>query len=255
MDSKGKPPSDNTRAELERVLQAFDEARRAGREFTRDRTGRPHTRADIYSSFGEYDKALHEWEKEISIARQTNNVKEETDLLIIAGAYYAKAGNIPQGMEFINLGLELAKKTSHHEQEAQAHIELGQIWSMLQRHRDALEHFNEVVAIAQSTNNRRYLHLGLGNTGAIYGRMGRYQESIELLTQAGGIAQATGDKLDEAKYASSIGMAHFHLREGGKALMFFDYYQQLCQEIGIPADPEIAQLAQELREVFRKRAG
>lgn len=255
MDSYDKMSSNETKAQMEQMLQALEEAQKTGRELTDDQTGRALTRADIYCSFGEYGQALHEFEKEISIARRTKNVREETYLLIIAGTYYAKVGNVQKGLDYINKGLKLAKKTGYREQEAQAHIELGQIWSAYQRHEDALEQYCEVVAIARSMNNRHYHHLGLGNMGAILGRMGRYQESIKSLTAAGGIAQAINDKVHEAIYAKNIGMAHFHLKEGGEALMFFDYYEQLCQEIHIPAEPEIVQLAQEMREVYRRRMG
>jgi tetratricopeptide (TPR) repeat protein len=238
------------KAELQVVLAAYEQARREGREFGRDNRGRPLTKADIYRSYGEYDRALEEWENEIAAARKSRDVDRETYLLIISGSYYAKVGSIPKCLEYLLRGLELAVQTGSHEYEVQALVELGYFFFASEQYERALTDFQKILAIARQTGNPRYEHLGLGNIAAVYGRTGHLQEAQDLIRRAAQIANQIGDTLDEANYTRNLALFSLNCGDGMGALQAFEYTQQLYRSLGIGPNPEVAGFIQRLRAIL-----
>jgi tetratricopeptide (TPR) repeat protein len=264
MDSEGKKllaelrnqlstnlQDNNTQAEMESVLLAFDIAQRTdSSSFGELPNGRQWSRADIYRAYGAYDKALAEWCKEIETARENSDTQEEAYLLIMAGSYYFKVGREQVGVEHLWHGLHLAQQTGNRRLEAQANIELGYVAYKYDRPDKALECFQKVLHIGREISDQHYEHIGLGNVGGIIAKGGHLQEGIDMINQARRIAHEVSETLDEAAHCHNLGILLLHNLRPREGLEALERAQQIYREEGISSDRTVDELVRRTREIL-----
>ncbi|MEA5476759.1 tetratricopeptide repeat protein [Pseudanabaena galeata UHCC 0370] len=203
---------------------------------------------------GNYQKAIDNLQKLLSIVRQMKATQIEPSLLLLIGSSYLQLGEIQKGREFLSQSLELARKFGDRDVEAKVVDIFGVIGQSsvsshdlklqasrllfqgsqkyeISQFESALQLFQQSLAIYRQIKDKKGEVNALRSIGNAYLFLGKYDKVIEYQMQSLGIAKEIRDRYGEGTALGSLGIAYGSLDKYDKAIEFFLQSLEIAREI------------------------
>lgn len=137
----------------------------------------------IYSSDGEYSKAIEESQVAYALAQRIEDPTEIGWNLTCISNNFFRAFDPKPAMEYAQRALDISRQHKNHEIEVTVLIVMGGIESELLEYEDALATVKEALAIAKANDLTFLEKKATLNITYIYNRLERYNETITFLDE------------------------------------------------------------------------
>ncbi|MEH2214845.1 CHAT domain-containing tetratricopeptide repeat protein, partial [Nostoc sp.] len=187
---------------------------------------------EIYSSLGQYPKALEYLQQALAIRKQIGDRSGIGNSLNNIGFIYSSLGQYPKALEYLQQALAIRKQIGDKAGVGTTLNNIGEIYSSLGQYPKALEYLQQALVIIKQIGDRSGIGNSLNNIGFIYKSLGQYPKALDYYQQALAIIKQIGDRYTEGTTLSNIGAIYSSLGQYPKAL---DYYQQalaIIKQIG-----------------------
>jgi tetratricopeptide (TPR) repeat protein len=183
---------------------------------------------NVYSTFGQNEKAIEHYQQALAIARETGDRGNEGTWLGDLGNVYSYLGQNEKAIEHYKQALAIARETGDRGSEGTWLGNRGDAERDMGQTEKAIKHIGRALAIARETGDRINEGTTLGNLAECYADLGQNEKAIEHYQQALAIARETGDRGREGLWLSNLGGSYLAMGQTEKAT---EHYQQAV-EIG-----------------------
>ncbi|CAM0117466.1 hypothetical protein RSOCI_03855 [Rhabdochlamydiaceae symbiont of Dictyostelium giganteum] len=185
---------------------------------------------NAYSSLDEHHKLIKCYQKELEIALELNDLKEEGVIYSRLGNAYHLLREFHQAIKYHKSALKIAQQPKNSIGEAIIYSNLGEAYYHLGLNHQAIECHENDLRIVQMAKDpvgllRAYCHLGNAYCG-----LGKFSQAIDHHEQALNIAQEFKDRLAEGKTYFNLGMAYQGLGDLRQALAFYEKHLTIAKE-------------------------
>ena len=177
----------------------------------------------VYSSLGEYTRALELHQQALAIFRELSWPVELLVALTNTGTAYGNVGEHDRALELHQEALAIARAAGLRAAEKSVLNNIGVTYREQGDYTRALELMQQALAIVREQGDRRGEAISLGNIGAVHDNLGQHARAVELHQQALAIARELGDPSAEATFLSNLGDSYEQLGDLARAM---DLYRQ-----------------------------
>lgn len=150
------------------------------------------TLGNIYSSKGQFDKALAIYLEAMELA-ESGPANFLASCLLNISLVYQRTGKLEKAEEYLYQAIELYKEEGMQFEVAQAYINLGTLSFFRQNFGMAINSFKEGVEIFRKMDARPNLALALANLGFMYTNLNRHKEAFECYDESMTIREQLND--------------------------------------------------------------
>jgi len=149
------------------------------------------------------------------------------------GSAYIWLGNYEKALEFSFKAIELLRETEEFKQEVQILYNLSIVFYFIGDADKQLHYAFESLQLARKIGDLSGEANGLNGVGTVHYTIGKNEEAIQYLTEGAEIAKKIGEKNVLSRIYDGLGQAYFHLENYQKALEFKNKSLEVVNEIGI----------------------
>jgi tetratricopeptide (TPR) repeat protein len=156
----------------------------------------------ILSEADELDDAIFYYKRAYNLAKELNQLEENTHILNNLANAYIKKGEVEKAKECLEIALEIEKK-----EENLAHIysSVGVIYSSLENHQKAIEYLEKALEINKKYDDKKAIIANKINIGSVYIETGEYEKAEKYITDGTEDAKKIGDRYWQAIGYWSLG--------------------------------------------------
>ena len=160
--------------------------------------------ANLYSSIGQYERAIFYREQSLEIAREVVDLHSERTSLSSLGNSYLNLGEFNRAIDYFEQALEVDRELqdtamfSSMHGEAAVKSNLGRAYSYSGKHETAISFLNQALELNRSLNIPQRVGSNMGALGNVYFRQGEYDQAMDAYKEYLEIAREIGDQLGEA---------------------------------------------------------
>lgn len=166
-----------------------------------------------YWAMGEYDNAIHYYDKCLRIAENIGDQKLAAFALNNIGMIYHEEGDYTKAMSYFNQALSIMKKLNDNIEYAKIINSKGKLNADLHKYAEALKNYQLVVYLIRSTNERKLLLWVLNDIGEVYERMNQTAQALSYFKQALQIANNLSDQIGKSMVYNNIGRVYLLQRD------------------------------------------
>jgi len=183
---------------------------------------------------GKIEQAVINFEKALSLARDSKSRQAETTWLGALGDAYVNLGNVQKAIEIYEQTLKINRDIGDRENEHSDLISTGNAYSALGYARIAMDLYEQALAIAREIRDLAREGRALSNMASEYFKLGEYENSIVFYNNALENARKIGNKDGESKRLN--GLAEVLVEKGDlkNAIHYIQESLQIGQEISSP---------------------
>ena len=186
----------------------------------------------VYSSWGQYQKALEHYEKSLEIARKIGNMSSEGVTLNNIGNVHKVWGQYEKGLEYLEKGLRIHRKVGNVKEEAVTLGNIGDVYRSWGYNQKALEQYQKCLETSRSIGDERTEVWSLGSLGLVYYDLGQYQQALECFQKSLEIARKIGAVGDEALRMNNIALVYSSWGHYQKALEYHEKALEVYRQAG-----------------------
>ncbi len=164
----------------------------------------------VYSSRGDYYKALTQYSESIKLDSSINNTEGILRNLGNMGITYVYLGKYESAINIFFSVLKIAEEKKDYDRMAMQYLSIGNTYNRLKDYIKAIQYFNEAIKISDINGNLINKFKSLQGIGIAYGRMENIDMSLKYHLQAYELeVKAKGD----ASPPTLIGLANSYYRK------------------------------------------
>jgi tetratricopeptide (TPR) repeat protein len=185
-----------------------------------------------HAALGQRRRAIEYYEQALVIFREIGERPGESVALVALGRAHADLGEPRLAIECYEQALAIARERGDRLLESSALLALGFAYAGLGEPRRAIEYYEQALVIMREIGERRGEGLVLPALGASYAALGEPQRVIEYFEQALVIMCETGDRQGEGVALFALGAAYAALGEPQRAIEYFEQALIITRAIG-----------------------
>jgi len=177
---------------------------------------------NIYLDMGDYQKALINFDKALSVHKKNNDAHGILNCLnSVAGVYYQQ-GNYPLSLEYYNESLQVAKNAKDSIGIFQSLNNLGNLYRLQNLNDKALNFYNKALAIKKAKYNPKNITALKNNIGGIYYDKEEFTNAILYFKESISLSRKVNDNVNLANGLNALGFTYFETKKYSKALSCFE---------------------------------
>jgi tetratricopeptide (TPR) repeat protein len=158
-------------------------------------------RARVYQEMEDYNKAILEFEKALSIAKEANDISNEASCLNNLANVYGtigkndtlrKIGTNDTAIKYLERAGELYLKNNDRYNYGKVLNNIGTVYQDLENFDKAENYFMKAIEVRKASGDNRGLSITLANIGQLMDTKGDHDKAIDYLTRAIGYAKKSG---------------------------------------------------------------
>ncbi|CAF3799542.1 unnamed protein product [Adineta steineri] len=201
----------------------------------------------IKSGQGQYEEAIHRYEKAIEVNRE----RTSPDSSALAASYnglgsvYSSMNDYPKAHSYYEKALIINQKTlpSNHPDLATSYNNMGGVHESMEEYTKALSYYKKALEIYKETLpwNHPTLADCYNNIGSLYEHLGKYSKALSCHEKALYIRQRTlpSDHHDLACSIAQIGMVTFHTGNRSKAIEYCERALKILEQSLLSDHPDV----------------
>jgi tetratricopeptide (TPR) repeat protein len=176
-----------------------------------------------YLDLGRAREALPLFERQLALAREIGDRRDEGNALGNLGFVHADLGERRRAIEYYEQALVILREIGDRPVESVALVALGRAYAdYLGEPRRAIEYYEQALAIARELGDQSIKGKTLFNLGGAWATLGEAQRAIEYYEQALAIAREIGDRGGESRALVHLGAAYASRGELERAIEFLE---------------------------------
>ncbi len=200
----------------------------------------------LYQGFGEYDKALGQYQISLEIAEKTGNIADVSKSLHQIGIVYQYTGNYDKALEQYQISLEIAEKTGDIADVSKSLHQIGMVYQSTGNYEKALEQYQKSLEIKERISDLAGVSKSFQGIGNIYYLTGSYEKALEQYQKSLEIKEKIGDLGGVSSSLHQIGMVYQSTGNYEKALEKYQKSLEIRKKIG-----DIAGVAKSFHQIGR----
>ena len=170
--------------------------------------------------------------KELSVAREEGNRREEGLACFNLGNYYDGVADFREAIRNYTEALSIFKEIGLRAEEGRAFGHLGNTHHSLGNFKQAIEYHNQNLSIAKEVGDRAGVGIAYCNLGSAYNSLGNFKQALEYHQQSLGIAKEVGDRAGEGRTYCNLGNAYQSLGNFKQAIEYHNQDLSIAKEVG-----------------------
>lgn len=187
---------------------------------------------DAYLNRGDYDVALNNFKKSLSIHEAINDQKNAARDYNSIGYAYEKKGNFHEALKILKKAIKLEEEGFDKEALAIGYNNLGLAYWNQSEFANALEYFFKSLKLFEEIGKLDRIAKCYNNIGNISVSQGNYPAALRYYFLSLKTAEKLQNKSDLGFIYNNIGMVYVQQKKVGSALQFFQKSLRICEEIG-----------------------
>ena len=197
------------------------------------RIGRAHSNlGNAYGNIGQYQKAFECHRKDLEIAEELGDKAGVGRAHANLGIIYGKIGQYQKAIECHRKHLEIAEKLGDKAGFGRAHANLGNAYGNIGQYQKAIECHGKDLEIAEELGDKGGVGRAHGNLGIVYREIGQYRKAIECLRKNMAIAEELGDKAGVGRAHTNLGHAYNNIGQYQKAIECHRKNLDIAEKLG-----------------------
>ena len=181
---------------------------------------------------GDYEKAVAHFRKQMGLAKEVRDKREEGRANENFGNYHAAIGECNEAMSYYNKSLEIAKEVNDKAGIGRLNGCIGTIYTEIGQYQNAVEWHKEERKIAEDLGNKVREGQALGNLGNAYTGLCEYQKAIDLHEDSLKIAKENVVQADQRRANGNLGNTYMASGKYREALNFQGKALKISQQLG-----------------------
>ena len=184
-----------------------------------------NTRGVIHDTWGEPDKAFHEYAKALELFSKANKPDEVANVLDNTGMLFAGIGDTTTAVEYFYKALKIRQNDLTHFGEEVTRSNLGYAYMLMGKHQEALKELSQAQQFSRTARNQRFEAYTLTRMGTVLVAEQSWNEALNCYKQALEIQKQIEDVRGQAisldkigELYSLIGQPALSLKSYGEAL-------------------------------------
>uniref|UniRef100_A0A832AUJ3 beta-lactamase n=1 Tax=Desulfurella acetivorans TaxID=33002 RepID=A0A832AUJ3_DESAE len=182
-----------------------------------------------HDNLGDSNTALLNYNKELQIAKELNDIEEESLALNNIANIYLEQGNYDKSLEYLNKSLQLTSKPTTI---ATIYNNIATIYLYKNDNNKAVEYYKKALEFNQEAGNYRGAAHVMLNLGTAYTNLQDFSEAERYLRQGLEMVQKISDKYWEAVAYESLGQIYLAQNKKALASEYFTRAYNLYRTIG-----------------------
>ena len=188
-----------------------------------------------YRDSGDFDKAIDYCQQARQIAREENDLCEESYALSYTGIAYYYKGDYRNAIDHCQQALAITLKEKDKRSEIEQLRYLGHARRGLGQYEQAVEDYKQSLKAALQIEDLDGANSALGGLGRIHCDMGKHEQAIkDYLLEALKLAREIEDRQGEGFNLSHLGLAHRDMGQYEEAKGYYVPALRIAREIGQP---------------------
>lgn len=195
--------------------------------------------ANVYADMGQFDKALKNYKKLLSISKESKNKTYEIQSLTNIGTLLSeKKEHIDEGIVYLKEALLLAKKEKHKNFVASIYINLGLAYRRKDKYAKALNYYHKAIELAHITENKYVEIIALNNISIINTIQKNYKNAEINSKKALVLSKQTDDIEWQASAWEILNEIYESTNNNKKALEAYKNYIKLRDSFNLSENKE-----------------
>lgn len=187
---------------------------------------------DAYLNRGDYDVALNNFNKALSIHEAINDQKSVGRDYNSIGYAYEKKGNFNEALKVLKKAIKIEEESSDKEALAIGYNNLGLAYWNQSEFAEALEYFFKALRLFEEIGKPDRIAKCYNNIGNISVSQGNYPAALRYYFLSLKTAEKLQNKTDLGFIYNNIGMVYVQQKKITSAVQFFQKSLRICEEIG-----------------------
>lgn len=189
-----------------------------------------------HDNLGDSNTALLNYNKELQIAKELNDIEEESLALNNIANIYLEQGNYEKSLDYLNNSLKL---TSKPKTIATIYNNIATIYLYKNDNNKAVEYYKKALEFNQEVGNYRGVAHVMLNLGTAYTNLQNFSEAERYLRQGLEMVQKISDNYWEAVAYESLGQVYLAQNKKALANEYFTRAYNLFKAIGDNNDAQV----------------
>lgn len=185
-----------------------------------------------YTWLGNYEKALENCFKAVELLRETEEYKQEVQILYNLSIVFYFIGDPEKQLQYCFESLELARKIGDRSGEANALNGIGTAAYTTGKNEDAVKYLTEASEIALEIGDKNVLGRIYDGLGQSYFHLENYPKALEFKNKCLDVVSQLGVKQVQSYAHDGLGEIYARLEDFPKALEHFQMSLQLRTDMG-----------------------
>jgi tetratricopeptide (TPR) repeat protein/CHAT domain-containing protein len=181
---------------------------------------------------GDYQAALHQYEKSLKIKEELGNRAGVAKSLHEIGMIHQHRGNYPAALEQYEKSLKILEELGDRANMASSLHQIGTIHQHRGDYTAALEQYEKSLKILEELGDRANMASSLHQIGTIHQHRGDYPAALEQYEKSLKIREELGDRAGVAQSLHQIGMIHQARGDYPAALEQYEKSLKIFEELG-----------------------
>ena len=186
----------------------------------------------MYSSIGQYEKALRRHEEALAIHKEIGNRKDTGADLAEIGTVYSNLGRYEKALGYFEEALAIHKEIAARNSVGIDLADIGLVYSNLGQYEKALNYYEESLVIDKEVGDRNGVGIDLTDIGIVYSYLGWYEKALGYFEEALAIDKEVGDRNGVGKSLGNIGTMYWRLGRNEAALNSLEESLAIHKEVG-----------------------
>ena len=187
---------------------------------------------NAYYSHGDFKKAIHYHERELTIARKMGDVSVEGAAYDFLGNNYLQLRDFKKAIHYYERCLEIARKVGDVSSEGLTYGNLGLGYQNLGDYKKAIHYHELCLKIARKVGDVSSEGKAYGNLGIGYRNLGDLEKTIHYHELCLEIARKGGDVSDEGLTYCDLGDDYYTLGDFKKAIHYHESCLEIARKVG-----------------------
>ncbi|XP_023816436.1 tetratricopeptide repeat protein 28 isoform X2 [Oryzias latipes] len=187
--------------------------------------------ADCYDALGDYEEAIKNYEKYLTVAQSLNRVQDQEKAYRGLGRAHRSAGSLQQALVCLEKRLVVAHELGGEGGgKAQAYGELGTLHSQLGNYEQALSCLEHQLNIARSAGDQSLEAEASDALGGVYRLMADNETALQWHQRALDIAEQTGCTRSQARACGNLGLTYEALGNYERAVVLQEQHLSVAAQ-------------------------
>ena len=147
------------------------------------------------------------------------------------GSIYSSLGQYPKALEYFHQALAIRQQIGDRAGVGNSLNNIGLVYSSLGQYPKALEYYQQALAIIKQIGDRAGVGNSLNNIGGIYDSLGQYPKALEYYQQALAIIKQIGDRAGVGATLNNIGFLLDAQKQSELAIVFLKQSVNVIEKI------------------------
>lgn len=167
------------------------------------------------------DKAIEYAQIILDIAKENNNLKQQTFALNAMGTANIRKGSFENGIKYHQQAIEIYTELKNDTGLAKQYGNIGVAYDMLGEYQLAIENYQKSLALFDKINDNKSVAFVENNIGVVYEELSNFEKAIEYYNKALQTKKNNKDSIGMASTLNNLGVVHEKQQKYDKAISYY----------------------------------